>query len=57
MAMYVSMKEKEETAYRRIEAMTRNDYSIEDIVRASGLPRMNVIDVMQNIFARDMKRR
>lgn len=48
---------KEETinsSYRKIEAMYRRDCSTEEIVRATRLTYIDVLDVIQRIFAIDM---
>lgn len=43
-------------SYRKIEAMYRQGYSADDICRATGLEKMNVLDVMQNLFAKSRYR-
>ena len=45
-----------ENSYRKIEAMFRRGTGIDDICRATGLSRMDVIDITQKIFALDMAR-
>lgn len=52
--MYKTYQEKASEQYRRIEAMYRKGYSTSDIARQFKLPRTNVLDVTQKIFAMDM---
>ena len=56
--MFIASKEnKIEGQYRRIEAMYRQGYSTDEIVRATELNRMDVLEVTQRIFALDMIRK
>lgn len=49
-------QERSNEQYRAIEAMYRKGYSTSDIARQLKLPRTNVLDVTQKIFAMDMRR-
>ena len=56
MAQFVSRKEIMANAYRKVEAMYRNGLSIDEIQRATDLSRMETLDIVQKIFAMDMRR-
>ena len=56
MAQFVSRKDVMENAYRKVEAMYRNGFSIDEIQRATDLSRMETLDIVQKIFAMDMRR-
>lgn len=42
--------------YRRVEAMYRRGLSIDEICRSSYLTRMDVLDIVQKIFATDQRK-
>lgn len=42
--------------YRKVEAMYRKGQSIDEIIRSSYLDRMDVLDIVQKIFAMDMRK-
>lgn len=43
--------------YRKIEAMYRKGFAIQDIARSVGLSYLQTIDVVQRIFAMDVRKR
>lgn len=56
--MYNNYNQKEERSnkYKVVEAMYRKDKSLNEIILATKLPKMTVLDMIQKIFARDMAR-
>lgn len=42
--------------YRRVEAMYRRGLSVDEICRSSYLTRMDVLDIVQKIFAMDQRK-
>ena len=42
--------------YRKVEAMYRKNLTIDEMGRQIGLERMDVLDIVQKIFAMDMRR-
>lgn len=53
---YVSRQEVISNNYRKVEAMYRRGSSVDEIVRATELIGLEVIDVVQKIFAMDMRK-
>lgn len=43
--------------YRCVEAMYRRGCTVDDIVNSTGINKMDVLDIVQKIFALDMKKR
>ena len=43
--------------YRCVEAMYRRGCTVDDIVNSTGISKMDVLDIVQKIFALDMKKR
>ena len=43
--------------YRCVEAMYRRDCTVEEIINSTGISKMEVLDIIQKIFALDMKKR
>lgn len=43
--------------YRCVEAMYRRGCTVDDIVNSIGISKMDVLDIVQKIFALDMKKR
>lgn len=43
--------------YRCVEAMYRRVCTVDDIVNSTGISKMDVLDIVQKIFALDMKKR
>lgn len=42
--------------YRCVEAMYRRGCTVDDIVNSTGISKMDVLDIVQKIFALDMKK-
>lgn len=53
---FVTRQERLDMNYRKAEAMYRKGRSIDEIERSIGLPRMDVLDIVQKIFAMDVRR-
>lgn len=53
---YVSRHELIDNSYRKVEALYRKGCSVTDIVRATELIDIEVLDVIQKIFAMDKKK-
>lgn len=53
---HISRQEKLDMNYRKVEAMYRKDLSITDMKRQLGLDSMDVLDIVQKIFAMDQRR-
>lgn len=53
---YETRQDRLDNNYRKIEAMYRKGLSIDEMVRGSYLDRMDVLDIVQKIFAMDMRR-
>lgn len=53
---YVSRAEVISNNYRKVEAMYRKGNTISDIVRGTELIDLEVFDIIQKIFAMDMRR-
>lgn len=45
-----------ETSYRKVEAMFRKGMNVTDVSKATGLTKIDVLDLTQKIFAIDMMR-
>lgn len=43
--------------YRCVEAMYRRRCTVDNIVNSTGISKMDVLDIVQKIFALDMKKR
>ena len=56
MAYFNTREDNLERSYRKVEAMYRKDMGFEEIVRATGLTMMDVLDICQKIFAIDMSK-
>lgn len=54
--MFITREDRMKQNYRKVEAMYRRDCSAEEIARSVKLPMMDVLDIMQKIFAIDMSR-
>lgn len=54
--MFITREDRMKQNYRKVEAMYRRDCSAEEIARSVKLPMMDVLDIMQKIFALDMSR-
>lgn len=57
MATFMTSDERKEKAWRKVEAMYRQNYSTDAICKATGLSRIECLDIQQNIFGKDMMRR
>lgn len=53
--MYITREEKLKNNYRKVEAMYRKNKPTDDIARSVGLSRIDTLDIIQKIFALDMK--
>ena len=53
---YVSRQDRLDNNYRKVEAMYRKGQSLDEIIRGSYLDRMDVLDIVQKIFAMDMRK-
>lgn len=53
--MYISREERLKNNYRKVEAMYRKNKPIDDIARSADLSRIDALDIIQKIFALDMK--
>lgn len=56
MAYFNTREDNLDKSYRKVEAMYRKDMSFDEIVRATKLPMMDVLDIAQKIFAIDMSK-
>ena len=57
MAMtFITRQERLDMNYRKVEAMYRKGRSINEIEHSIGLPRMDILDIVQKIFAMDVRR-
>ena len=54
---FITREENININYRKIEAMYRRGMNSKEIANGCSLPLIDVLDVMQKIFASDMKRR
>lgn len=53
----MNRQKKTDGDYRCVEAMYRRGCTVEEIVNSTRISKMNVLDIMQKIFALDMKKR
>lgn len=53
---FITSEERKEKAWRKVEAMYRQGYETDKICKATGLSRLECLDVQQYIFAMDMRR-
>ena len=51
----ISREERMDMNYRKVEAMYRKGRSINEMVNSAGLPKMDVLDIVQTIFARGIR--
>ena len=56
MSYYNTREDNLDRNYRKVEAMYRKDMSFDEIVRSTKLPKMDVLDIAQKIFAIDMSK-
>lgn len=54
--MYNTKEDIQAKYYRKVEAMYRKGHSTKEIMNAFGLSETEVLDIIQKIFALDMKR-
>lgn len=54
---YISRREVMENQYRKVEALYRKGNNATIIACATGLSRMEALDVMQKIFYLDLKKK
>lgn len=52
---FVTREERMANSYRKVEAMYRKGRSVKDIARSIELPIMDVMDIIQKIFAMDVR--
>ena len=53
---YESRQDRLANSYRKVEAMWRHGLTVDEITRSSELSRMDVLDIVQKIFAMDQRR-
>lgn len=53
---FQTRQDRLDNAYRKVEAMYRKNLTIDEMGRQIGLERMDVLDIVQKIFAMDMRR-
>lgn len=53
----MNRQKKTDGTYRCVEAMYRRGCTVDDIVNSTGLNKMDVLDIVQKIFALDMRKR
>lgn len=54
---YESREDRLANNYRKVEAMYRRGFNVNDIARAIGLSLMDTYDITQKIFALDIKKK
>ena len=56
--MFITREERLQNAYRKVEALYRKNCTVDQIaISVPGVTRMDVVEITQRIFGRDMVRR
>lgn len=53
---FQTRQDRLDNSYRKVEAMYRKNLTIDEIGRQIGLERMDVLDIVQKIYAMDVRR-
>lgn len=54
---FITREECMANNYRKVEAVFRRGKSIDEIVKTVGIPKMDVLDIIQKIYHLDTKKR
>lgn len=53
---YISREERMDKAYKKVEALYHKGYDAKGIMRATGLNKLDTIDIMQKVFYMNVRK-
>lgn len=53
---FQTRQDRLDNAYRKVEAMYRKNLTIDEMSRQTSLERIDILDIVQKIFAMDVRR-